>query len=422
MQVLAPAHDPLTVPLTRYVENRQRSGREQPREKEEQQREGAAAEVTGHGVGQRGDRDQAEEPQPEAARAGPLAGSPTVLGVDPVVALVPDDDAAAATASPLPAFGAQQVGLGIPEPFQSLELLLELWREAVARIAGHYTRKVSTAIWFVGIASLVFGPAACVGPKRSLGNDLREVSGLVARPGGGFVAINDGGNPPALHFLDGRLRGEGQVEVAGRNTDWEGLTTSSGSLVICDIGDNLAVRDSIDVLLVDSAGRLTARRTFGYPDGARDAEACFASEGEIHLIAKAPVAFFGGGEHRYARHYVGSLRASDATGRLRLVDSLDLGPWSVTDAKLDGGRLALLTYDFRRWLGLPLTRTTLFEVDLRPDGRFAPATLRSRRVRAPLTPTQYEALALLDDATAVIASERTFLVAPRWRVVRRPGD
>lgn len=116
---------------------------------------------------------------------------------------------------------------------------------------------------------------------------LREASGLArsSDPDRLWV-INDGGAAPQLHAID--LRGEdlGSVRVTNaRNTDWEDLASFEHAdklwLVIADIGDNNARRDSCVLYVVAEpssrdirAGVVTpARRIeFRYPDGPRDAE------------------------------------------------------------------------------------------------------------------------------------------------------
>lgn len=117
---------------------------------------------------------------------------------------------------------------------------------------------------------------------------LQEVSGMVAsRTHPGLLwAINDSGNSPSLFLIDGQGKIIREYVVEGMvNFDWEDIAiytdTTSGttSLFIADIGDNLAIRDFINVIelpepqdLKDTLIRRFINHRFRFEDGARDAE------------------------------------------------------------------------------------------------------------------------------------------------------
>ncbi len=121
--------------------------------------------------------------------------------------------------------------------------------------------------------------------------DLTESSDLAASPqhDGLLWTTNDSGNAPVIYGVgrDGRtavrLRVRGSSDV-----DWEGLAAWRGAdgvayLAIGDIGDNGAVRSTLEVAIVKEPTELPAsgatltvtpvrRITLTYPDRARDAE------------------------------------------------------------------------------------------------------------------------------------------------------
>lgn len=406
--------------LARYVEDREGGGGQEARRQQQDEGQRPAAGVARERVAEGAEWHQAQKHQADAAGTRLLAYPTPTPSVDAVATLGGGSRSSQGGGRAIVTLHTQELGLGIPEALQAFELLLEVGRQAFARVAGHYFGKVSRAIWFVA-AVLGFAVLdACVTPRHRLPDDLREVSGLIALPDGGYVAVNDGGNPAAFHVLGTELQAVASVPLAAVNVDWEALASAHDGYVLCDIGDNLGVRDSVTVYRFTQRGKLLGRRSFTYPDGARDAEACFERGGRLHILTKAPVGFLGGGKRRVTRLYVEPEGNGRGSVTLDLVDSLALGAWSVTDVDVAGDRLVMLAYEFKQVVGLPVTRTILFEVGLTPQGRFAAGDLQSRRVRAPFTPTQYEALSVVDDSTVVIASERTFVVPPRWRRVPRP--
>lgn len=122
--------------------------------------------------------------------------------------------------------------------------------------------------------------------------NLIEVSGGVpARDFPGcFWALQDGGNPAALHLVDfasGATRVTLLLEDL-ENNDWEDLGSDGTHLFLADIGDNKAERSSIRVhqILEPSSAELMFStgdtllwtpqdlhtRDLVYPDGPRDAE------------------------------------------------------------------------------------------------------------------------------------------------------
>ena len=97
--------------------------------------------------------------------------------------------------------------------------------------------------------------------------------------------VNDGGSPPELHAIGVDGSDQGSVQITNiDNIDWEDLASfelnGAQYLMIADIGDNGASRDSVVLHFVPepntmAAGAVTASRSiaFRYPGGPRDAEA-----------------------------------------------------------------------------------------------------------------------------------------------------
>ncbi len=130
---------------------------------------------------------------------------------------------------------------------------------------------------------------------------LRETSGLASTLAGavGFWALNDGGNGAYLYRVSDRGETTQRLRVSGaRNRDWEDLASfrwrDENWLLIADIGDNSARRNTVRLLLLRepdanaTAATPAATLQVRYPDGPRDAEslAVDPSTGEIIVLSK----------------------------------------------------------------------------------------------------------------------------------------
>lgn len=125
--------------------------------------------------------------------------------------------------------------------------------------------------------------------------DLDEVSGLSRSLADPEIlwALNDSGGLPALYRVG--LNGEdlGRVDIAKTmNWDWEALAAFSHqgqpALLIADVGDNDAVRDTVTLYAVSDPGRRGAskllwRLDFRYEDGPRDCEAVAVDTETRHI-------------------------------------------------------------------------------------------------------------------------------------------
>ncbi|MFP5361614.1 MAG: hypothetical protein ACLGI5_02665 [Thermoleophilia bacterium] len=255
-------------------------------------------------------------------------------------------------------------------------------------------------------APVAAGAALCARPLRSRVTGrvsspaATELSGVVlsrSRPGV-LWTHNDSGDGPRL--LAVRASGEAVADVAlagAENVDWEDIAIGpDGALLVGDIGDNDARRESIVVYRVpEPAGTGTgeaavaARHELRYPDGARDAEALLFDRftGALVIVTKS----FGG----EAGVYAARRPSSRAVTTLRRSATIRLGPLAAVtagDVSADGRTIALRTYEhayvWRRRAGEAMT-----------------ATMRRRPCRADADLSaegQAEALALTRDGRAFV--------------------
>ncbi len=134
-----------------------------------------------------------------------------------------------------------------------------------------------------------------------------ELSGLVAsrRLDGIYWAHNDSGDQARIFALDETGARRGEFVLDGVTAlDWEDITLVPGStsddIVVADIGDNQAVRDSVTIVRVPEPDlpaepsrpvRLVglAPQRITYPDGPHDAEAIVTdpATGELVIVTKA---------------------------------------------------------------------------------------------------------------------------------------
>ncbi len=104
-----------------------------------------------------------------------------------------------------------------------------------------------------------------------------ESSGLLARDGL-FVTVNDSGDSGRVFVVDARTcRTVGVTSWSDEVEDVEAIAADGDEVLVGDIGDNLAARDSVRLLRVPAGrgDRAVTPTTYeiSYPDGARDAEA-----------------------------------------------------------------------------------------------------------------------------------------------------
>ena len=122
--------------------------------------------------------------------------------------------------------------------------------------------------------------------------EIIESSGLIAQ-NGLFATINDSGDSGRVFTVDPV---DGSTVAV---TEWEGEPTDveaiaplpDGDLLVGDIGDNIAARDSVELLRVPFGedGEVDpATYELEYPDGAHDAEALLVhpKTGQVLVVAK----------------------------------------------------------------------------------------------------------------------------------------
>jgi hypothetical protein len=231
--------------------------------------------------------------------------------------------------------------------------------------------------------------------------EASEISGLVVSPSRPDLlwAHNDSGDRPRLFALrtDGSL--VASVDVPGAEAvDWEDLAVGpGGDLLLADIGDNSAARDSVDVYRVPEPAPGTGatapatRLRLRYPDGAHDAETLLADRrtGELVIVTKSLSGRSG--------VYAGTTRKRGEqtlahTGSLRL----GLGGLATAgDVSADGRTVALRSY------------TKVYAWTRRPTASLA-ATLR----RAPCISPARVSLEGQGEALALTRDGRSFFTIP----------
>ena len=168
-----------------------------------------------------------------------------------------------------------------------------------------------------------------------------ESSGLVARDGL-FATVNDSGDSGRVFVVDGRTCRTVGVTTWGDDVeDVEAMASYGDELLVGDIGDNEAVRDSVRLLRV-SVGRGDRAVTptayeISYPGGARDAEALLVDPTSDQVLI-ASKGFTSG------VLYAAPERLSETgPNRLRAISDV---PGLVTDGAFfpDGKHFVLRTY------------------------------------------------------------------------------
>jgi hypothetical protein len=225
--------------------------------------------------------------------------------------------------------------------------------------------------------------AACPGtrPGRAVGrlqnHEIDEASGLVVSrlDPDLFWVHNDSGDGPRLFAIDGSGEQLAELSMAGAYAnDWEDIATGpvleggASSLFIGDIGDNFALRSSVQVYVLPEpqVDRMVAplplrasahRLDVSYPDGPRDAETLLVDPltGDLYIVEKADY------ETPSARVGVYRIPALEVLSQhvvAQRVAEVPLGPVTAGNVLANGRGVALRNYDtarfFERDPALPL--------------------------------------------------------------------
>lgn len=168
---------------------------------------------------------------------------------------------------------------------------------------------------------------------------LKEVSGMVKslRFPGHFWVHNDSGDDPVIYRVNDSLQIVQEVVLEGaQNLDWEDVAICDYKgefvLFIGDIGDNLALRNSVSIYLINepesdmTTVEVNRKIELNYEDGARDAEMLLVdfSADEIVVVTKRDIP---------SRVYSFALGSKEEKGILSYVGNLKLPNDSHWEAK-----------------------------------------------------------------------------------------
>jgi hypothetical protein len=187
--------------------------------------------------------------------------------------------------------------------------------------------------------------------------ELYEASGMVASRSfpGNYWVINDSGNANKLYLIDGEGNLLHSFRIKGTfNFDWEDIAiytnpkTGGSKIYIGDIGDNYAIRQHIQIIVIDEPASLEKSDTviqqvsnliLKYEDGARDAEALIVDPvtSEIFIITK---------REEFVRLYSpGVINNMADTLELNYLSSLPFHNITAGDISADGSEILLKNYN-----------------------------------------------------------------------------
>ena len=286
----------------------------------------------------------------------------------------------------------------------------------------------------VGIALLFWGFLPISGfsqdlPPRKirLPDVLREVSGLYIESPDRFWWHNDSGNPAVLYQTDP----EGSIldtvtHPDWSNRDWEDITSDDqGRIYIGDFGNNCNCRTDLKIYIYDPAANtvdsiyfsLEDQTLFPPPEEERrfDLEAMFWWNGELHLFSKD---YQWGGDYRTV-HYVLSDQPGEQTARVQ--GSLHLKKRVVTGAAIspDGSKVALITYNFKMFLGfIPTSKANVFVFSNFEGTDFLSGDKEKYGIPPYLVATQFESIDFYNEEIVYVASEQTVFIRPKGKRIR----
>lgn len=275
---------------------------------------------------------------------------------------------------------------------------------------------------FCGLV-LSLGLMGCGIRYQRLGNldpALKEISGMVAAHPDTLWVHNDSGDLPRLYRIDSRGKIQDTFTWEERaHIDWEDMTTDpAGKLYIGDLGNNARTRTGFVVYIWQPGQGNPAQISFHYPGQRKDldAEALCWFRDSLWIFTKAP---YGKGSRKSEIY---TLPAVAGTFTARYKGSLTLKNRVVTAAAVHpaGDRLALTTYNLKRFVGIPRLPASL--VMLYGFEGSHPGQARQKRWRLPPLgiSTPFEALDFVGPDEVYLGSEaspinRPFLAKVRFR-------
>lgn len=259
--------------------------------------------------------------------------------------------------------------------------------------------------------------------KQKLPKELHEISGLEKFNDSILVAINDGGNPPVIYFLDlqGNILKRTRVSRAV-NRDWEDLTMDDKrNLYIADVGNNSGknIEFSIQKLSIDVAftSDSVACQTisFTYPAGpierTPDCEAIFWCNDSLHLITKNHMKFYKNELKHYKKHkFIRQPRQfllSDSLGTQKAIESPQFFSPFLPKVKKRGIKDLVTAADQKDSILALLTYKKLYTYSWKEK-----TILHERRLNAAwgnvrfLRLTQKEAVVIMGEKNVIVAAER----------------
>ncbi len=265
--------------------------------------------------------------------------------------------------------------------------------------------------------------------KVQLPTELNEASGLHIASPDSLWWHNDSGGEPALYLTNAKGKLLLKIPVPHAvNRDWEDLCAApDGRFFIGDFGNNANRRQDLRIYIFNPAHHTVDSILFRYPDqeafppppaqASFDMEAMCWWNDTLHLFSKNRLQY----GNYYTKHYL--LPAHPGNYTALLADSVLLPKRVATAAAIrpDGRQLALLSYYYKRILGVfPHTRTSIWLWQDFPHSHFFSGQCTELKVRRCLRPTQYEAIDYIDAQTLIIASERVPLRKAHWYRVKLP--
>ena len=199
-----------------------------------------------------------------------------------------------------------------------------------------------------------FKPAISAG--TIVDEKLQEASGLVASRTnkGMFWVINDSGNDAKLFLIDDKGQTVHSYWINGvNNNDWEDIAIYSDNsgksfLYIGDIGDNMALRKNISLIVLEEPTIINANDTIltvfknyalKYPDGAKDSETLMIDpfSAAIYIVTKR--------EKNVFLYEVPELLNESDTVDLTFITNLPFFNVTAGDISENGQEVLLKTYD-----------------------------------------------------------------------------
>jgi len=255
-----------------------------------------------------------------------------------------------------------------------------------------------------------------------LSGKLREISGLYIENENRMWGHNDSGSDPVIWAFDasGNIVDSIYFHDAPA-VDWEDIThDDEGNIYVGDFGNNRNKRQDLAIYKYSPKDGSVSKIAFSYADQtafAPEEKSAWNFDCEGFAWHNDSLYLFSKNKMSYGNYYTKMYVLPDKAGTYEVAprDSILLEERVITAAAIspDGSKIAWVTYDLVKFMGLPRFKASLIVSSGFEDDNFLQGKLEWYRLPKHGTAMQYEAVDWLNNDTMYIGAEMSWLFGAR---------